>query len=106
MKLQVNVWQYTKDESYNNGLVTLSLPNSGYDNDQRKLRTDFLGVTTLDIQEPKKKILVYQYLYKNKSGDYGITSKHYYSIENAQNNINSELVVIYAIKESEKEIKV
>lgn len=76
--MKLEVWKYTGISKINSGLITLCIPESYYSNDCKLDGNHiFLGAATLDIQEPKKKKLVYQWCFELSIGGIAITNTYF-----------------------------
>jgi hypothetical protein len=67
--MKLEVWKDKR--SFSDGHIRLCIPNSQCSIGNKEYQ--LLGTTTLNIQEPKKKKLVYQWCYEKRDGTLEIT---------------------------------
>ena len=114
MQIEVEVFENLNQSDFHSksGFVFLSRKDSS-DAKEAKERKDYkyLGTTVIDIKEPKRKKLVYQWLWQTVYG-YFKTTESYYGV-NDKNIVRDQLQhvlkeggILRPIMESEKEIDV
>jgi hypothetical protein len=112
MRIEVEVLKFT--DSGNNGLYTLTKLNSIYaQNSKRNHNALSLGTTMIDIEEPRKKKLVYQWLFQHINGKFDTTPFYYGKDERDKVRVAivdwstfKEGGILRPLMESEKEIEI
>jgi hypothetical protein len=121
MQIEVEIWNklYHDDSLYPQaqrneelkGSIEITLPNtesSNYNKSHKNYK--YLGTTMIDIKEPKRKKLVYQWLYESPNNDTLNLTVYYYGMDEkdkVRRHCNTkEGGILKPVMESEKEIDV
>jgi hypothetical protein len=102
MQINVEVWK-NKEAGFIH-LSEFGSPDSKYNSEHKY---SLLGTTMIDIKEPKKKKLVYQWLFRKlNDSSWNITSYYKATEKEVRETFSYQDVEFIRINESEKEIEV
>lgn len=112
MQIEVEVFE-TIYNGITQGDIHFSLPNSKGAKEYGNIGYKYLGTTMIDIKEPKRKKLVYQWLWEGKDNELHLTNMFYGLDERIRLRDHSigkaffkEGGILRPLMESEKEIDV